>query len=88
MSQPAGDSDAIAQSGLLNLVSDLRAALDAYTALVQKNQQAGRDIVTEHHGDKWVNRMLALSWLVYPFVWRPIRNHFDPKRPRSPEQES
>jgi len=78
-SQPAGatrgtDSDAIAQNGLVNLVSDLRAALEAYTALVQKNQQAGRDIVTENHGDVWLNRILALSWLVYPFVWRPIRS--------------
>ena len=81
VSQP--DTDATAQSGLLNLVSDLRAALDAYTAVAQKNQQAGRDIVTENHGDKWLNRILALSWLVYPFVWRPIRNRLDPKRPRS-----
>jgi len=73
-SEPATDSDATAQSGLLNLVSDLRAALEAYTALAQKNQQAGRDIVTENHGDKWRNRILAMSWLVYPFVWRPLRN--------------
>jgi len=72
-SPPAADSDATAQSGLVNLVADLQAAVEAYTALVQKNQQAGRDIVTENHGDKWLNRILALSWLVYPFVWRPIR---------------
>ncbi len=77
------DVDATAQSGLLNLVADLRAALDAYTAIAQKNQQAGRDIVTENHGDVWLNRILALSWLVYPFVWRPIRNRLDPKRLRS-----
>ncbi len=80
MSQPAGDSDATAQSGFVNLVADLRAALEAYTAIVQKNQQAGRDIVTENHGDVWLNRVLALSWLVYPFVWRPIRNRRRPRR--------
>lgn len=78
-SQPAGlplgaDSDATAQSGFANIVSDIRAALEAYAALVQTNQQAGRDIVTENHGDVWLNRILAMSWLVYPFVWRPIRN--------------
>ena len=71
VSQP--DTDATAQSGLLNLVADLRAALDAYTAIAQKNQQAGRDIVMETHGDKWLTRGLAASWLLYPMVWRPMR---------------
>ncbi len=86
-SPPATDSDATAQSGLVNLFSDLRAALYAYTAIAQKNQQDGRDIVTENHGDKWLNRILALSWLVYPFVWRPIRNRFDPRRSQSHKED-
>jgi hypothetical protein len=72
-SPPATDSDATAQSGLVNLVSDLRAAFDAYTAIVQKNQQAGRDIVTETHGDTWTLRILASSWIAYPLIWRPVR---------------
>lgn len=70
-----GDNEAI--SGFLNAIADFKTAittaLEANTALNQKQEKAGRDHVTRISTDVWTNRLLACSWLVYPLVWRPTR---------------
>ncbi len=77
-------SDENEQTGLLNAIATLKAAIEANTALiqVQSKQTAGGDIHTSY---VWTNRLLAVgpilgAALFYPLIWRPIAAPFRKKR--------